>query len=196
MMKPIVFASANRHKLIEIREMLPEHLHIVSLSDIGFTGDIAETEPTIEGNALLKARYIHGRYGVPCFADDTGLEVEALNGAPGVYSARYAGVEGPQEVRAKANIEKLLRELAGKTNRNALFRTVIAYIDADGQERLFEGITTGSITFEPAGNQGFGYDPIFIPDGYQLTFAQMPLSEKNNISHRSRAVKKFILGFV
>ena len=187
----VVFATANRHKLEEIRALLPDDLQIISLSDIGFTDDIPETEPTIEGNALLKARYIHDRYGIPCFADDTGLETEALNGAPGVYSARYAGAKGSSEERAKANISKLLRELSGKTNRKARFRTVIAYIDADNKPHLFEGIVDGSIIDEVVGNEGFGYDPVFKPDGYDMTFAQMPLCEKNLISHRARAFQKF-----
>ena len=187
----LVFATANRHKLEEVRAMLPGNLQIVSLSDIGFTDDIPETEATLEGNALLKVRHIHERYHLPCFADDTGLEAEALNGAPGVYSARYAGVEGAQELRAKANITKLLRELVGKTNRRARFRTVIAYIDARNHSHLFEGEVNGVIVEEVAGKEGFGYDPVFMPDGYDVTFAQMPLSEKNLISHRARAFRKF-----
>jgi len=187
----LVFATANRHKLKEVQAMLPGNLQIKSLSDIGFTGDIPETEATLEGNALLKVRYIHSRYGVSCFADDTGLEVEALNGAPGVYSARYAGVEGTTEVRAKANVTKLLHELAGKTNRRARFRTVIAYIDADNREHLFEGAVNGRIIEEAIGSEGFGYDPVFIPEGYNVSFAQMLLCEKNRISHRARAFRKF-----
>ena len=187
----LVFATANRHKLEEVRAMLPGNLQIVSLADLGFTGDIPETEATLEGNALLKARYIHERYGISCFADDTGLEVEALNGAPGVYSARYAGVEGAMAVRAKANINKLLQELAGKTNRRARFRTVIAYIDVDNKEHLFEGAVNGRIIEEAIGAEGFGYDPVFIPDGYKITFAQMLLCEKNRISHRAKAFRQF-----
>ena len=190
-MNQLVFATANRHKLEEVRAMLPDGIHIISLSDIGFTGDILETEATLEGNALLKVRYIHERYHLPCFADDTGLEVEALYGAPGVYSARYAGLEGPQELRAKANINKLLRELTGKTNRKARFRTVIAYIDTNNNSHLFEGIVDGTIIEEAAGYEGFGYDPIFIPDGYDITYAQMSLCEKNLISHRAKAFQKF-----
>lgn len=190
-MKQLVFATANRHKLEEVQAMLPEGIQIKNLSDIGFTGDIPETEVTLEGNALQKARYIHKQYGVPCFADDTGLEVDVLGGAPGVYSARYAGAEGSQETRAKANITKLLRQLAGENNRKARFRTVIAYIDPDNQEYLFEGIVNGSIIEQETGYEGFGYDPVFLPDGYNLTFAQMNLSEKNLISHRARAFQKF-----
>ena len=187
----LIFATANRHKLEEVQAMLPEKIRITGLSDLGFTGDIPETEATLEGNALLKARYIRERYHLPCFADDTGLEVEALNGAPGVYSARYAGVESTQELCAKANMNKLLHELTGKTNRKARFRTVIAYIDADNRSHLFEGVVIGVIIEKAVGNEGFGYDPIFMPDGYDITFAQMPLIEKNLISHRARAFQKF-----
>ncbi len=187
----LIFATANQHKLEEIAAMLSGDIRIKSLSDVGFSGDIPETEATLEGNALQKVRYIHQRYGVPCFADDTGLEVEALDGAPGVYSARYAGTEGSSEARGKANVAKLLRELAGKSNRNARFRTVIAYIDSDNREHLFEGIVTGSIPEEPEGEEGFGYDPVFVPDGYDVTYAQMSLCEKNLISHRAKAFQKF-----
>ncbi|MDR1156184.1 MAG: RdgB/HAM1 family non-canonical purine NTP pyrophosphatase [Bacteroidales bacterium] len=190
-MQQLVFATANRHKLEEVQAMLPGDLQIRNLLDIGFTGEIPETEATLEGNALQKVRYIHERYGMPCFADDTGLETEALDGAPGVYSARYAGAEGSQEERAKANMIRLLHELSGKTNRNARFRTVIAYIDADNTEHLFEGAVNGSIMEHAAGNEGFGYDPIFMPDGYNITYAQMPLCEKNLISHRAIAFRKF-----
>ena len=187
----MIFATANRHKLEEVQAMLPEGLHIKSLSDVGFTDEIPETEITIEGNALLKVRHIYDRYGEPCFADDTGLEAEALNGAPGVYSARYAGVEGSSEARAKANMEKLLLNLSGKTNRKARFRTMIAYIDANHTEHLFEGIVNGVIIEKATGSEGFGYDPVFVPDGYDVTYAQMPLSEKNQISHRAKAFRKF-----
>jgi XTP/dITP diphosphohydrolase len=190
-MQQLVFATANRHKLEEVQAMLPGDLQIKSLSDIGFTGDIPETEATLEGNALQKVRYIHERYGMPCFADDTGLEVEALDGAPGVYSARYAGAEGSQEVRARANMTRLLHELAGKANRNARFRTVIACIDADNKEHLFEGVVNGSIIEDAIGSEGFGYDPVFIPDGYDITYAQMMLCEKSLISHRAKAFQKF-----
>ena len=187
----MIFATANQHKLEEVRAMLPDDLQIKGLSDIGFTDDIPETEPTLEGNAMLKARHIHERYGMPCFADDTGLEVEALNGAPGVYSARYSGVTGSTEERAKANIAKLLHELSGKTNRKARFRTVIAYIDAESNPHFFEGTVNGRIIEEAIGREGFGYDPIFMPDGYDITFAQMPLDEKNKLSHRAKAFRKF-----
>ena len=191
-MSKLVFATANMHKLAEIQAMMPEGIKIISLSDIGFTGDIDETEDTLEGNALLKARHIYERFNIPCFADDTGLETEALNGAPGVYSARYAGVEGSMEVRAKANMDKLLHELSGKTNRKARFRTVIAYINAENQEYLFEGVVNGKIIEKTIGSEGFGYDPIFVPDGYDITYAQMPLSEKNLLSHRAKAFQKFV----
>ena len=187
----LIFATANRHKLEEVCAMLPDGIQIKSLSDIGFNDDIPETETTLEGNALLKVKHIHNLYGVPCFADDTGLEVDALNGEPGVYSARYAGTEGSSEARGKANMAKLLRELAGQNNRKARFRTVIAYIDADNKEHLFEGIVNGSIIEKETGNEGFGYDPIFVPDGYDITYAQMALGEKNRISHRAKAFQKF-----
>ena len=187
----VVFATANKHKLDEVKVMMPAGVNIRSLVDLGFEGEIPETGTTLEENALLKARYVYQYYGISCFADDTGLETEALEGAPGVYSARYAGVEGAQEIRAKANMDKLLRELIGKMNRKARFRTVIAYIDANGSEHLYEGVVNGHIIEDPVGTEGFGYDPVFMPDGYNVTFAQMPLSEKNAISHRARAFRKF-----
>ena len=190
-MNKLIFATNNRHKIKEVQAMLPQNLQLVSLSDIGFIGDIPETEDTLEGNALQKARFIYDRYHCACFADDTGLEADALNGAPGVYSARYANAEGSQEICAKANIKKLLHELSGKTNRNARFRTVIAYIDAENNEHLFEGTVNGKITAEPTGNEGFGYDPVFLPEGYEVVFAKMPLNEKNRISHRAMAFQKF-----
>jgi XTP/dITP diphosphohydrolase len=190
-MKQLIFATANRHKLEEVQAILPSGFLIKSLSDIGFTGEIPETETTLEGNALLKARYIYRRYGAPCFADDTGLETDALNGAPGVYSARYAGVEGSQEERACANMTRLLCELAGKNSRRARFRTVIAYIDAGGSEHIFEGEVSGVIIEKAVGDAGFGYDPVFMPDGYDITYAQMTLCEKNRISHRAKAFDKF-----
>jgi XTP/dITP diphosphohydrolase len=167
----IVFATANLHKLEEVKAMLAGNLQIISLSDIGFTCDIPETEATLEGNALLKVRCIHNRYAVPCFADDTGLEVEALNGAPGVYSARYAGVKGSSEERAKANIIKLLHELSGKTNRKARFRTVIAYIDADNKEQLFEGVVNGKIIEEGIGDEGFPMIRSFKPLLFMFVYA-------------------------
>lgn len=187
----LIFATANRHKLEEVQAMFPASIVLKNLSDIGFTGDIPETEPTLEGNALQKARFIYQRFKQPCFADDTGLEVDALHGAPGVYSARYAGINGSQEEKAKANMQKLLHDLIGKENRKARFRTVIAHIDANGAEHLFEGIVDGTIIEKQIGNEGFGYDPIFLPDGYNQTFAQMNIGEKNKISHRARAFRKF-----
>lgn len=186
-MKEIVFATNNAHKLQEIRAILGTRMEIHSLSDIGCYDDIPETADTLEGNALQKARYIFERYHIACFADDTGLEVAALNGAPGVHTARYAY---PDRQDTEANTDRLLRELDGKTDRNARFRTVIAYIDAIGTEHLFEGIVRGHITTERRGTEGFGYDPVFAPEETGLTFAQMGVEAKNRISHRARAVTK------
>ena len=186
----IVFATNNAHKLSEIRDILGEQYEILSLSDIGCHDDIPETATTLEGNALLKAQYVVDHYGLSCFADDTGLETDALNGAPGIYSARYAGGEGHD---SEANMTKLLAELGENDNRKARFRTVIALLEVnDGQttQHLFEGIVDGSITRERRGTEGFGYDPIFQPDGYDQTFAQLGMDIKNTISHRARAVKK------
>jgi XTP/dITP diphosphohydrolase len=183
----LVFASNNCNKIKEIQAQLPESIHILSLEDIGCKEDIAETAPTIKGNALLKARYVKEKYGYDCFADDTGLEVEVLEGAPGVYSARYAG---PQK-SAEANMQKLLQELNGKTNRKAQFKTVIA-LCLGANEFLFEGICKGEITTEKHGTEGFGYDPVFQPEGYKQTFAQMPMQLKNSIGHRGKAVQKLI----
>lgn len=157
----------------------------LSLADIGCNDDLPETQSTLEGNALQKARFVFKRYNMSCFADDTGLEVEALNGEPGVYSARYAGPER----NAEANMDLLLKKLEEKPNRSARFRTVIALIDQNG-EHLFEGIVEGTILREKRGAEGFGYDPIFQPQGYTHTFAEMPLAEKNQVSHRARAVEK------
>jgi XTP/dITP diphosphohydrolase len=194
MRKKIIFATNNKHKLKEIQDILGDNFSLVSLYDIGFCGDIPENQDTLEGNALEKARFIFERYKIPCFADDTGLEVEALLGKPGVYSARYAGTiadYGSEKLRTEANIEKLLVNLKDHTNKNARFRTVIAYLDGDS-EYLFEGIVNGEIINEKKGFDGFGYDPVFIPVGYSQTFAEMPLERKNEISHRSRAFTKFI----
>ena len=181
----LVFATNNRHKLSEVLNIVSGNFQIVSLSDIHCSEDIQETAETLEGNALLKARYIKEKYGYDCFADDTGLEVEALEGAPGVYSARYAGPAHDSQ----ANMQKLLLQLEGIINRNARFRTVIALIQGD-KEHLFEGIIKGQITKTPCGTSGFGYDPVFIPDGYTETFAEMSETAKNAISHRARAVHK------
>jgi XTP/dITP diphosphohydrolase len=190
----IVFATNNQHKLDEIRNILGKDFEIVSLNEIGCHEDIPETGKTLEENAWQKANYIFNKYGLSCFADDTGLEVDALNGAPGVFSARYAGGEGHD---SEANMQKLLRELAEKNNRKARFRTVIALILKDksrgtGDERreTFEGIVEGHIAHEKSGAEGFGYDPIFVPDGYNQSFAELGIDIKNQISHRARAVKK------
>lgn len=185
MKRKLVFATNNLHKLQEISNIIGNDLDIVSLHDIGCHEDIPETANTLEGNALLKAQYIKEHYGFDCFADDTGLEVEALNNAPGVFSARYAGLDHDSE----ANMNKLLQEMEGFNNRKARFRTVIALIH-NGNEYIFEGIVNGQITLEKQGNEGFGYDPIFIPDHYTQTFAEMGNDLKNTISHRAEAVKK------
>ena len=185
-MKKLVFATNNAHKLEEIRAILGDKVEILSLNDINSHADIPETADTLQGNAALKAQYIYENYGLDCFADDTGLEVEALNGAPGIYSARYADGEGHD---SEANMKKLLSEMQDKENRKARFRTVICLIE-DGKEHFFEGIVNGSIIRERKGGAGFGYDPIFMPDGYSETFAEMGNDEKNKISHRARAVQK------
>lgn len=185
-MKKLVFATNNAHKLDEIRAILGNKMEILSLNDIDCHADIPETADTLEGNAALKAQYIYKNFGLDCFADDTGLEVEALNGAPGIYSARYAGGEGHD---SEANMKKLLAEMEGKENRKARFRTAICLIE-DGKEHLFEGIVNGEIIQERRGGSGFGYDPVFVPEGYTETFAEMGNDEKNKISHRARAVAK------
>ena len=185
-MKKLVFATNNAHKLEEIRAILGDKVEILSLNDINCHADIPETADTLQGNAALKAQYIYENYGLDCFADDTGLEVEALNGAPGIYSARYAGGEGHD---SEANMKKLLSEMQDKDNRKARFRTVICLIEG-GEEHFFEGIVNGSIIRERKGGAGFGYDPVFMPDGYSETFAEMGNDEKNKISHRARAVQK------
>lgn len=183
----LVFATNNEHKLTEIKKMLNNKFELISLNEIGCTDDIPETADTLEGNASQKARYIFEKYGVNCFADDTGLEVEALGMAPGVYSARYAG---PQR-SSDDNMQKLLFELREIKNRKARFRTAISLI-INGKETLFEGIVEGNILTEGKGEKGFGYDPIFQPLGYEQSFAEMALTEKNEISHRGRAVAKLI----
>jgi len=183
----IIFATNNDHKLHEVSEYLNNTYKIVSLKEIGCFDDIPETADTLEGNALLKARYVHERFGKDCFADDTGLEVEALNNAPGVYSARYAGADKD----AGANMRKLLAELSDEPNRKARFRTVIALIKG-GKEYLFEGEVRGIILHEPKGVNGFGYDPVFMPENYDKSFAELDLSVKNTISHRANAVKKLV----
>lgn len=185
MNKKLVFATNNPHKLKEISSILADQLEILSLNDINCHEDIPETAKTLEGNALLKAQFVYDKYNMDCFADDTGLEVEALNGEPGVYSARYAGEEHDSE----ANKLKLLKNMQGKKNRKAQFRTVISLI-LNGEKYQFEGIIKGQITTEERGISGFGYDPIFIPEGYDLTFAELGDEIKNKISHRSQAVNK------
>tara|TARA_B100000427_G_scaffold293788_1_gene271969 strand:- start:153 stop:737 length:585 start_codon:yes stop_codon:yes gene_type:complete len=183
-MNKIILASNNPNKLIEFKAIFKNH-KIISLSELGFNQDIPETGSTLEENALIKVREIFKITNSTCFSDDTGLEVDALNGSPGVFSARYAG----ESSNAKENIKKLLIELDGSLDRKAQFRTVIAYKDFN-QELLFEGIVQGSITLKPKGLSGFGYDPIFIPKDHQLTFAEMSIDIKNKISHRSNAIKK------
>ncbi|CAN1487205.1 COG0127 Xanthosine triphosphate pyrophosphatase [Flavobacteriaceae bacterium] len=183
----IVFASNNKNKILEIQSMLPNSIQIVSLESIGCLEEIPETSETIEGNAILKANYVTENFGFDCFADDTGLEVEALNGEPGVYSARYAG----EQRNADDNMNKLLDELADKTNRTAQFKTVIA-LNLNGKQYLFEGIASGEIIKEKIGFGGFGYDPIFKPTNYDETFAQLSLDIKNEISHRGKATKALL----
>lgn len=183
----IVFATHNAHKVSEVQAVLGSEYQLVTATEVGITEEIPETQPTIEGNALQKARYVYEHTGLNCFADDTGLEVEALNGAPGVYSARYAG----EHVSYADNNVLLLKNLAGCENRKARFRTVIALI-VDGKEYLFEGRVEGTIATEPHGEGGFGYDPLFVPEGSQLTFAEMSSEAKNKISHRGRAVAKLV----
>ena len=183
----LVFATHNKNKLIEIKALLPNHINLLSLEDIGCLEEIPETADTIDENAILKAEYVKQRYGHDCFADDTGLEVDILNGEPGVYSARYAGEDKDNE----ANIQKLLKNLEGKDSRAAQFKTVIALSLKDNQN-LFTGICKGNITTEKRGDKGFGYDAIFQPTDSNLTFAEMPLSEKSKISHRSKAFRELI----
>ena len=187
----LVFASNNKNKIQEIQALVPNTIQIVSLEEIGCFEDIPETADTIEGNAILKANYVTEKYGYDCFADDTGLEVEALNGAPGVYSARYAG----EQKDANDNMDKLLFKLKDKTNRKANFKTVIA-LNLKGKQNLFSGIIHGKIIEEKIGTNGFGYDPIFVADGYNKTFAELSMEEKSTISHRGIAVKQLIEYFM
>lgn len=183
----LLFATHNQNKVNELRKKLPSSIQLLSLKEINYNDDIEETGTTIEANAILKAQFIFNKFGKPCIADDTGLEVEALNGEPGVYSARYAG-GGKSD---QANMDKLLLNLQGISNRKAQFKSVIAYCNGNSTF-MFEGIVTGKITLEKSGDKGFGYDPIFIPDGFNKTFAQMSMDEKNQISHRAIAVTKFL----
>lgn len=186
-MKTLVFATNNKHKLHEVREMLEGVVEIKSLAEMGLEGDIPETADTLQGNSLQKAQWVWERTHTDCFADDTGLEVDALDGAPGVYSARYAG----EECSFDDNINKLLAAMDGKVNRKADFRTVICLIE-DGEPRYFEGRVDGCILTERYGMEGFGYDPVFMPERFAVSFAEMPLEVKNQISHRGRAVAKLV----
>ena len=183
----IVFASNNKNKITEIQSVLPPNISIIGLEEIGCFEEIPETADTIEGNAILKANYVTEKYGFDCFADDSGLEVDALNGAPGVYSARYAGVRDD----AEANMKKLLGALESEINRSAQFKTVIA-LNVNGEQYLFSGTVKGEITLSKSGSQGFGYDPIFKANGMSKSFAELTIAEKSDISHRSIAVKKLL----
>ena len=184
-MRTLIFSTNNKHKIHEVRELICSDIVLKSLADVGLEGDIPETSDTLQGNALQKAQWVWERTGNDCFADDTGLEVEALGGAPGVYSARYAG----EHCSFDDNINKLLAAMEGNTNRRACFRTVICLIE-QGVPRYFEGRVDGVILTERYGNEGFGYDPIFMPDRFAVSFAEMPLEVKNKISHRGQAVQK------
>jgi XTP/dITP diphosphohydrolase len=186
-MEKLVFATNNLHKLTEVRSMLEPEFEIISLADLNCFDDIAETAETLDGNALLKANYIYSKFGINCFADDTGLEVESLHGAPGVYSARYAG----EDNNAHNNMNKVLSLLGDNKNRKACFRTVISLI-RHNKIIYFEGKIEGKIALKPQGENGFGYDPIFIPDEYNVSFAELDAVEKNKISHRALAVEKLV----
>ena len=186
----LVFATNNRHKIEEIQSLLGNDFVVKGLKDIGCDVDIPETANTFEGNALQKAQFVYEHYKVPCFSDDTGLEIEALNGEPGVYSARYAG----EEKNSEKNMQKVLEKLQGVTNRQAQFRTVIAYVDGKNNY-FFEGIVRGTILDHKRGDKGFGYDPIFVPEGRTETFAELDMAVKNSMSHRGRAMEKFIAFF-
>ena len=186
-MKKLIFATNNAHKLEEVRAMLQPQYSIISLDEIGCHDDIPETAETLEGNALIKAQFVFDKYGLNCFADDTGLEIDALNGEPGVYSARYAG----EACIPEDNIKKVLQLLEDNADRNARFRISIALI-LEGKIHYFEGKVEGNIEFSPKGEQGFGYDPIFTPQGYDKSFAQLSAGEKNEISHRGLAIKKLV----
>jgi len=195
-MMKIVFATNNQHKLEEIRQILGEKFEVLSLNDIGCHEEIPEDHDTLQENALQKAQFIAEKYGYDCFADDTGLEVDALGGEPGVHSARYAALDGDgsESHDSEANMQKLLRKLGNNNNRKARFRTVIALLESNGNgnkvAKLFEGIVEGRIAYEKSGEEGFGYDPIFVPDGYDQSFAELGADIKNTISHRARAVAK------
>ena len=184
----LVFATNNRHKLEEVSHKIGDHFELLTLNDIGCTEDIEETGSTFKENAAIKSNYVYNKYHLNCFGDDSGLVVDALNGEPGVYSARYAGEHGNHA----ANIKKVLAKLDGIENRKARFVTVIS-LTWEGKEYVFEGVVNGTIRHETTGTGGFGYDPIFQPDGYDITFAEMTMDEKNKISHRARAMEKLIL---
>ena len=186
-MRKLVFATNNDHKLRELREILSAEFELLSLSDINCSDDIPETGVTLEDNAAQKAFYIWNKYAIDCFADDTGLEIEALGNEPGVYSARYAG----EERSAASNMRKVLEKMINKSNRKARFKCVISLV-IDGIEKQFEGIVEGKILLEEQGAAGFGYDPVFMPDGFNQSFAEMPAEDKNRISHRGRAVMKLV----
>lgn len=183
----IVFATNNKHKVKEIKDLLPSNIEVVTLNEIGCFEEIEETAKTLEGNAKIKSDHVKDNYGYNCFADDTGLEVDALNGSPGVYSARYAG----ENASFEDNVNKLLDALKDRSNRKARFRTVIS-LDLDGTQKFFEGICEGTIELSTKGSEGFGYDPVFTPVGYDMTFAEMDLSTKGKISHRGKAVQKLV----
>src|SRR5690606_9840640 len=183
----IIFASNNKNKVQEIQNQVPKSIQIVTLEEIGCNEDIAETGTTLEENAIIKANYVTQKYGLPCFADDTGLEIDALNGEPGVYSARYAG----EDKNANKNMDLVLQKLGSSTNRKAQFKTVIA-LNINNEQHLFTGVVEGKIRNEKTGTNGFGYDPIFEPENLGKTFAEMTLEEKNKLSHRGRAVEQLI----
>ncbi|MDR2126725.1 MAG: RdgB/HAM1 family non-canonical purine NTP pyrophosphatase [Prevotellaceae bacterium] len=184
-MKKLVFATHNQHKIDEIRHLLGSICNVCSLAELNFTEDVPENQTTLEGNALEKARFVYKQFGLPCFADDTGLEIDALGGEPGVFSARYAG----EEKKSSENIKKVLDRMCNADKRCARFRCIIALI-IEGKEYIFEGITNGEILRYPVGDFGFGYDSIFKADGYDVSFAQMSLTDKSKISHRGRAIEK------
>lgn len=183
----LIFATHNRNKAIEIQKLLPEEYKVLTLDDINFHREIPENEQTIEGNSAFKAQYIYNEFEINCFADDTGLEIEALDGRPGVHSARYAG----EDKNSDANMNRVLSELFGDENRKARFKTVITLI-IENEQYIFEGTVNGRIIHEKRGTKGFGYDPIFIPDNENRTFAEMDLEEKNKFSHRARALEKMM----
>jgi XTP/dITP diphosphohydrolase len=187
MLQKLVFATNNQHKIEEVLAKIGNRFQLLSLDDIGCTDDIEETGTTFAANASIKSRHIYNKYHLNCFGDDSGLEIDALNGEPGVYSARYAGTHGDHE----AHMDKVLANLARQTNRKARFKTVISLL-WNGEEHIFEGAVEGSIRHERSGSKGFGYDPIFQPDGYTITFAEMTMAQKNAISHRARAVEKMV----